>query len=84
MRITPFSVRIDEEILADLRERIRNTRWPDPAPGAAWEQGTDLEYLRSLLAYWADGFDWQAASRESSARATPGRTFSSMPRWRTC
>jgi hypothetical protein len=46
MRITPFSFRIEAEVLADLRERIRNTRWPDPAPGAAWEQGTDLEYLR--------------------------------------
>lgn len=61
--ITPFSIRIEAEILADLRTRIRNTRWPDPAPGPAWEQGTDLEYLKSLLAYWADGFDWDAQER---------------------
>jgi len=61
--ITPFSIRIEAEILADLRTRIRNTRWPDQAPGAAWEQGTDLEYLKSLLAYWADEFDWPAQER---------------------
>jgi pimeloyl-ACP methyl ester carboxylesterase len=27
------------------------------------EQGTDLEYLKSLLAYWADEFDWDAQER---------------------
>ena len=63
MKITPFSIRIDEEVLSDLRARIRNTRWPDPAPGAPWEQGTDLEYLKGLLGYWADGFDWRAQER---------------------
>jgi pimeloyl-ACP methyl ester carboxylesterase len=65
--ITPFSIQIDAEILSDLRERIRNTRWPDRAPGTAWDQGTDLEYLRQLLAYWADEFDWHAQERELNA-----------------
>src|ERR1044071_7644810 len=63
LHVTPFSIRLEPEVLADLRTRIRNTRWPDPAPGAAWEQGTDLEYLQSLLAYWADEFDWHAQER---------------------
>lgn len=65
--ITPFSIRIEPEVLSDLRLRIRNTRWPDPAPGAPWEQGTDLEYLKSLLAYWADEFDWPAQERRLNA-----------------
>jgi pimeloyl-ACP methyl ester carboxylesterase len=64
MHVTPFSIRIEPEILADLRARIRNTRWPDQAPGAPWVQGTDLEYLRQVLAYWADEFDWHARERE--------------------
>src|SRR6266581_8114551 len=67
LNITPFSIQIDAETLSDLRERIRKTRWPDQAPGAAWEQGTDLEYLRQLLAYWADEFDWRAQERELNA-----------------
>lgn len=62
--VEPFSIRVGEEVLADLRARIRNTRWPDPAPSAAWEQGTDVEYLRQVLGYWADGFDWRAQERE--------------------
>ena len=48
---------------ADLRARTRNTWWRGAAPGAPWEQGTDLGYLRGLLGYWADGFDWRAQER---------------------
>ncbi|MGE5233842.1 MAG: epoxide hydrolase family protein [Acidobacteriota bacterium] len=62
--ITPFSIQIEAEVLADLRERIRKTRWPDPSPAAAWEEGTDLDYLRGLLAYWLDEFDWVARESE--------------------
>jgi hypothetical protein len=60
LQAEPFTVGVSEEVLADLRARIANTRWPEAAPGAPWEQGTDLDYLRGLLAYWADGFDWRA------------------------
>ncbi len=65
--IAPFSIRIEEAVLSDLRARIRNTRWPEPAPGVAWGQGTDLAYLRRVLAYWADEFDWRARERELNA-----------------
>ncbi len=60
MRIAPFSIRIEDSVLTDLRDRIRSTRWPDQIPGVAWEQGTDLAYLKRTLAYWADEFDWRA------------------------
>ena len=60
MQITPFTIQVPDEGLSDLRTRILNTRWPCQAPGAAWAQGTDLAYLKRLLGYWADGFDWRA------------------------
>lgn len=63
LQVEPFSIRVDDEVLADLRARIRNTRWPDASPGVAWEQGTDLEYVKDVLARWADGFDWRAQER---------------------
>src|SRR3954468_9968244 len=67
LHITPFSIQIEARVLSDLRARIRNTRWPDPAPGTRWEQGTDLEYLKQLLAYWADEFDWPQQERALNA-----------------
>ena len=64
MEVEPFAIAIDEEVLEDLRARIRATRWPEPAPGEPWGQGTDLEYLQEVLDYWADGFDWRSRERE--------------------
>src|SRR5262245_18417074 len=67
LTISPFSVRIQAEILSDLRKCIRNTRWPPRAPGHPWERGTDPEYLKQLLAYWAGDFDWSAQQRALNA-----------------
>ena len=64
VRVSPFNVQVPDQVLSDLRDRIRNTRWPPGAPGREWEQGTDLEYLKGLLGYWADRFDWRAQERE--------------------
>lgn len=63
MRVEPFEIRIGDEVLDDLRRRIRATRWPDPAPGAPWSQGADEDFLRDLLRYWADEFDWAVQER---------------------
>lgn len=60
LSVQPFEVHVEEPVLEDLRRRLRATRWPEPAPGPAWSQGTDLDYLRALTSYWVDGFDWRA------------------------
>lgn len=56
----PFVSRTAPEAIEDLRARLRATRWPDAPEDAGWSLGTDLDYLRELVAYWADGFDWPA------------------------
>ncbi|MFC8194465.1 epoxide hydrolase family protein [Streptomyces sp. NPDC057298] len=57
-RPEPFTVQTDPAVLEDLRARLRATRWPDTPEDAGWSLGTDIAYLRELVAYWADGFDW--------------------------
>ncbi|KZN23651.1 epoxide hydrolase [Haladaptatus sp. R4] len=52
------TISIDDVTLADLRDRLARTRWPDEVAGAGWEYGTNLDYLRKLVAYWKDEFDW--------------------------
>src|SRR5271163_887847 len=58
--VEPFTTQTDAAALEDLRARLRATRWPDAPEEAGWSLGTDLGYLRALVAYWADGFDWPA------------------------
>lgn len=54
----PFHPRTDPGTLEDLRARLRATRWPDAPEDAGWSLGADVAYLRELVEYWADGFDW--------------------------
>ncbi|MFC0527017.1 epoxide hydrolase family protein [Phytohabitans kaempferiae] len=75
----PFEIDVDEAVLNDLRHRIRATRWPEPAPGEPWSQGTDDTYLRDLLAYWADGYDWRARERELNRFAHFRTTLDGVP-----
>jgi pimeloyl-ACP methyl ester carboxylesterase len=57
---TPFRIDVADSVLDDLRRRLRASRWPEPAPGPSWSQGTDLDYLRALVDYWDATFDWRA------------------------
>jgi pimeloyl-ACP methyl ester carboxylesterase len=58
--IEPFPIRVDEAILADLHHRLHRTRWPDQIDGTGWEYGTPVDYLRQLVDYWRDTYDWRA------------------------
>ena len=49
----PFTLRVPDSDIADLRERLARTRFPDSAPGEPWLYGTDVDYLRSLVDYLA-------------------------------
>ena len=56
----PYTVRVPDEVLDDLRARIAATRWPSQIAGSGWDYGADTDYIKELLAYWRDGFDWRA------------------------
>ena len=57
--ITPFEIAISDEDLQDLRERLQRTRLPDQLNEVSWEYGSDLDYMREILGYWQDDFDWR-------------------------
>ncbi|WP_231182842.1 epoxide hydrolase N-terminal domain-containing protein [Haladaptatus sp. DYF46] len=56
--VEPVDVSIREATLDDLRDRLARTRWTDEVAGAGWEYGTNLDYLRELVAYWENDFEW--------------------------
>jgi microsomal epoxide hydrolase len=65
----PFTLHIPDADIADLRERLARTRFPDSAPGEAWAYGADVAYLRELTEYWRTKFDWRA--EEAALNAFP-------------
>ena len=62
--VTPFTIRVSDQTLRDLKTRLQQTRFPDELAGTGWSYGTDLTYLKSLIAYWRDSYDWRAAERK--------------------
>ena len=60
MSISPFQIDIDKAILEDLRSRLLATRWPDQLDGSDWIYGTNVDYLKELVSYWINEFDWFA------------------------
>jgi pimeloyl-ACP methyl ester carboxylesterase len=64
-----FRVEVPDAQLADLRSRLAESRFAMSSGERAWQAGTDPDYLRDLVAYWADGFDWR--KREAELNALP-------------
>ena len=55
-----FTISVPSEVLDDLRSRLERTRFTSPS-ASGWDAGTDPAYLRALVDYWANDFDWRAA-----------------------
>jgi pimeloyl-ACP methyl ester carboxylesterase len=58
--IQPFEIDVPAAALADLRDRLARTRWPEKEPVGDWSQGVPLGYLQDLCRYWAEDYDWPA------------------------
>ena len=60
MDVRDFRIEIAEEVLEDLRTRLRNTRWPTSLDESSWADGASLSFLRRLREHWLHHFDWHA------------------------
>ncbi len=58
--IDQFEIELEDAFLEDLRDRLRRTRFPDHIEGTGWEYGIPITYLRELVEYWCDTYDWRA------------------------
>ena len=65
--IEPYRVDVPDAVIVDLRERLERTRFPNQVRGTGWDMGTELGYLRELLDYWRDDFDWLAVEARLNA-----------------
>jgi pimeloyl-ACP methyl ester carboxylesterase len=63
----PFTIHVADDVLDDLRERLRRTRFTSASDSVYWAAGVDPGYLRSLVGYWAEEFDWRAAEARLNA-----------------
>ena len=43
--IRPFRIAVGDDVLQDLRTRLRNTRWPEAEVVDDWSQGAPLAWI---------------------------------------
>ena len=65
--IRPFTVRVPQAKLDDLRRRIAATQWPEKETVADSSQGVPLATMRELANYWATGYDWRKVEAKLNA-----------------
>ena len=65
--IRPFEVAVPDVALADLKERLARTRWPERETVADWDQGVPLAYAQELAAYWREEYDWRRIEERLNA-----------------
>ena len=64
-----FLVSIPDEVLSDLRDRLRGTRFAPDFANSQWEYGTNGVHLSQQIDYWRDNYDWRAVEREINSFA---------------
>src|SRR3982750_4824496 len=67
--VRPFHMDIPKDALANLRERLMTTRWPDRETVADPSQGVQLKTIQQLAQYWRTDYDWRKV--ETRLRALP-------------
>src|SRR5688572_11460953 len=65
--IRPFTVRVPEARLQDLRRRIAATQWPEKETVADDSQGVPLALMQDTARYWAAEYDWRKAEARLNA-----------------
>ena len=65
--VRPFTVRIPEADLVDLRQRLAMTRFPDRETVPDQSQGVQLATMQALVKYWQTEYDWRKAEERLNA-----------------
>ena len=63
-QISPVTIAVSDEQLADLKHRLANVRWPEGRTVTDTSQGPTVEKLKALTDHWRDSYDWRNVEAE--------------------
>lgn len=56
--VRSFSIDVAHDVIEDLHQRLRATRFPESETVDDWSQGVPLAYAQELVSYWLNEYDW--------------------------
>ncbi|KAI0131621.1 alpha/beta-hydrolase [Hypoxylon sp. NC0597] len=62
--IKPYTIKVDDRRLEDLRTRLSLAKFPDELDEAGWDMGAPLADVKRLAKYWQESYDWREAEEE--------------------
>jgi pimeloyl-ACP methyl ester carboxylesterase len=65
--VRPFHKSFSDVELADMRKRIKATRWPERETVPDATQGVQLATAQKLASYWATDYDWRKCEAKLNA-----------------
>jgi pimeloyl-ACP methyl ester carboxylesterase len=65
--IRRFRAHIPDSDVAEMRRRLKSTRWPDRETVSDASQGAQLANLQGLVRYWANEYDWRRGEAKLNA-----------------
>lgn len=65
--IRPYHISVSEKAIAELRERVNATRWPQKETVTDQSQGVKLAQIQGLVKYWGTDYDWHKTETRLNA-----------------
>ena len=65
--VRPFKAEVPDDVIDDLRRRLKQTRWPEKETVSDESQGVQLETMKKLASYWADEYDFSRPATRLNA-----------------
>jgi pimeloyl-ACP methyl ester carboxylesterase len=78
-RAERFTISIPDAVLADLKDRLARTRYAPDFANDGWAYGTEAGYLRELVDYWRQDFDWRRVEADINRYAHYRTTVDGVP-----
>ncbi|MFF8027545.1 epoxide hydrolase family protein [Streptomyces sp. NPDC007896] len=66
-RLERFVIQVDQGVLDDLKTRLKATRFAPDLDNGDEKYGLSTAYLKPIVEYWADGFDWRTVEKRLNA-----------------
>jgi len=65
--VVPFRIQVPNAVLSDLKQRLSRARFADELQDTGWDYGTNLAYLKALVEYWRDKYNWRTEENRLNA-----------------